>query len=124
MIKKRINSFKYALNGLKVIILTQANFKIHILAALLAVSLSAYLGINSIEWIAIIISICFVMTAEALNTSLEFCCDAITENQNSKIGKAKDIGAAAVLIAAISSIIVAFIIFLPKIITLLLKTEF
>lgn len=116
-IKERIASFKYALNGLKIILETQHNFMIHLIAAILVTAAGLFFHVSNIEWIIIIITIAIVLCAEAINTSIEKLTDLVSPDYNEQAGKVKDIAAAAVLIAAIASVIVGVIIFLPKITT-------
>jgi hypothetical protein len=59
-------------------------------------------------------SIAFVLSAEAMNTALEYLTDLVSPDPHPLAGKAKDVAAAAVLIAAFSAIIVGLILFLPK----------
>lgn len=116
-IKERIASFKYALNGLKIILETQHNFMIHLIAAILVTAAGLFFHVSNIEWIIIIITIAIVLCIEAINTSIEKLTDLVSPDYDEQAGKVKDIAAAAVLIAAIASVIVGVIIFLPKITT-------
>lgn len=118
MIRKRMESFGYAMQGLRTIFRTQANFRIHVVAAGAALALSAFLRISRGEWLAVVLCIGFVLLAEAFNTALEFCCDAITQEHHPLIGKAKDVGAAAVLIAALCAVLVAGVLFVPRLVHL------
>lgn len=113
--KRRIKSFAYAFSGIAWMMKTQINARIHAFITILVVILAIFLRINSLEWILIIFAIGFVFAAEALNTAIEIWVDKLQPEYNSKAGRAKDLAAAAVLIAAISAAIVGLIIFLPKI---------
>ena len=112
--KSRIKSFSYALKGFKWL-LQEPNALIHLVAAVIVVLLSFYLAISTAEWLWIILAIVLVFITEILNTAIENLADAVTKDENTLIGKAKDLGAAATLLAALFSIVVAFIIFFPKI---------
>ncbi len=116
---RRLKSFKYAFNGIKFVFKTQINFKIHLFAALVAIVLGFWLKINYYEWLILIIIIFFVLIAETFNTIVEKIMDYINPNFDEKIGIIKDLAAAAVLIAAILSIIVGLVIFLPKILKII-----
>ena len=111
---KRISSFGFALKGIKVL-LSEPNFRIHIVAFVLVLPLSFYFNISKTEWIFIITISAFVMITEAINTAIEKTLDFISLESNPKIGLIKDISAGFVLMAAICAIIVGGIIFLPKI---------
>jgi diacylglycerol kinase len=118
-IKARIKSFSYALNGLKVLIKNEHNARIHFVAMILVIIASFVLKINKNEWLSIIIVIGFVFSMEIINSAIEQLADFVSPNYQEIIKKVKDLSAAAVLISALVSVIVAFIIFIPKIIELL-----
>ena len=106
--------FKNALSGLYWAFKTQINFKIHTLGLVAALSLALIFKINYYEWLILITVITGVLTLELVNTSLEQTPDAITEQYNKVIKQAKDVSAAAVLIYALYSLIIAALIFGPK----------
>ena len=114
-ISERLKSFKYAFNGLR-IVLNQHNFWIHILAAIIAILLGIYYQISISEWIAITLCIALVFAAEILNTAIELLADLIDKNYNEKIGMVKDLAAGAVLIISIAAAIVGGLIFIPKLV--------
>lgn len=116
--KKLINSFKYALQGFASSFRTERNMKIHVIATILVIILGIYLKLNLIEWSIITIAIVIVISAELFNTAIETIVDMVSPQKNEKAKLAKDISAGAVLILAIGSAIVGFIIFLPKIIAI------
>lgn len=116
--KKLINSFKYALQGFASSFRTERNMKIHVVATILVIILGIYLKLNLIEWSIIAIAIVIVISAELFNTAIETIVDMVSPQKNEKAKLAKDISAGAVLILAIGSAIVGFMIFLPKIITI------
>ena len=106
---------KAALDGIRVAWREEANFKIQIACAVVAVVLGYVLGITKTEWIIVCMLIGFVLTAEAFNTALEEFCDMVKSDPDPHIGKIKDLAAAAVLIASTSAGIVGALIFLPRI---------
>lgn len=114
--KKRINSFGYAFKGIAHVFVSQINFRIHVLAAIFALFLGFYLDINYTEWALLTITISLVFAAELINSSIEYLTDLVSPEWNEKAGKIKDMAAAAVLILAISSVVIAFLLFGPKII--------
>ena len=118
-IKKRIISFKYAINGLKIILSTQHNFLIHLIVAVLVTVAGLFFKISDIEWCILIITIALVLGAESFNTSIEKLTDIVSPDFNIQAGKVKDIAAAAVLITALASVIIGLTIFLPKILSYL-----
>jgi diacylglycerol kinase len=109
-------SFKHALEGIIYQVKTQPNFRIHILAALIVVAAGIIFKISPIEWLVLTFIICLVLIAESINTSIESVVDLLTDKYHLQAKIAKDVSAGMVLITAITSIIIAFIIFSPHII--------
>lgn len=120
-IKDRLRSFKYAFKGIHTLIRNEHNARIHLCAAILVVCAGLFFGITRDEWIAVIFAIGFVFSAEAVNSAIEYVADALTTNPNKLIGKAKDLAAGAVLLAALTAAIIGCIIFIPYL-EILLKT--
>ncbi len=117
--KSRIGSFKFAFHGLRLLFRKEHNSRIHLLAAIAAITLGLILKINPMEWSSLIIVTCIVFIAELMNTSIESLSDLVDPEWNEKIREAKDYAAAAVLISAIISIVVGGFIFIPKILSLI-----
>ncbi|MDZ7879336.1 MAG: diacylglycerol kinase family protein [Saprospiraceae bacterium] len=115
MFRKRIESFGYAFKGLATLFSSQPNARIHAVALAVAVSFGFYFKIEKTEWLAITLIAALVLSAEAMNTAVEFVVDLVSPDYHPLAGKAKDVAAAAVLLAAFGAIIVGLIIFLPKI---------
>jgi diacylglycerol kinase len=107
---KSIQSFKYAFNGFIHLFKNENNFKIHILAALLTILIGVWVRFSYIEWIVIIFCIGLVLTMEGLNSAIEKTIDLISPKFNTKAGIAKDISAAAVLIATLMAVVVGMIV--------------
>ncbi|UKT65183.1 diacylglycerol kinase family protein [Pedobacter mucosus] len=114
LIRDRIKSFKYAFNGLRIFFSEEHNARIHVAAAILALGLAFYLELASFEWIAILMAIALVFIAEIFNTSVEKLADVVSPTLHPKIKIVKDLAAAAVLITAFLAVLIAGIIFLPK----------
>lgn len=93
---------------------TQHNFRIHILAAALAILLAAWLHVPPIEWMVLLLCIALVMAAEAFNSALEELADEVSTAWKPRIGHAKDMAAAAVLLTAIFAAVVGALIFVPR----------
>ena len=113
--QKRIASFKFAFNGIAYVLRTQRNAQIHFLAAIVVIVLGISYKIETLEWCLIIFAIGLVIMAEMFNTTIEFLVDLISPEFHHKAGKAKDMAAGAVLIAAIIAAIIGIIVFIPKI---------
>ena len=113
-LRKNIKSFRFAFQGIVFLLKHENNFRYHLMAAALAIGLGFYLDINISEWLIVIILIGLVLTAEAFNTSLEKLMDVLHPELHPKVGMAKDIAAAAVLIMACAAAIAGSIIFVGK----------
>jgi diacylglycerol kinase len=107
-------SFGFAFKGIYSV-LKERNFKIQLLAAVGVIILGLVYSISVAEWIGICFCIGLVLCLEMINTAIEKSIDLLHPEWNEKAGKIKDISAGAVLIASISSAIIAGLIFLPKI---------
>ena len=117
--KRLFKSFKYAFDGLKYAFKYEQNILVHTLATILVVIAGIYFKISQIEWLAIILIIGLVIATELINTSIEATIDLVTQETHPLAKIAKDTAAAAVLVFGLTAIIIGFIIFVPKIITLI-----
>lgn len=116
--KARIRSFGYAFNGLKIVWREEHNFRVHLLAAVLAIALSWALRISPYEWLAVVFSIGFVLVCELLNTALENLADFVCPEKNPSIKRIKDIAAAAVMLSSLTALLIGLLIFVPKLLSL------
>ncbi len=108
----RKKSFAYAFNGLA-ILWKEPNAKIHALATVLVIGLGIFRNIGRQQWMALVLAIALVWITEALNTSIEKLCDYCCDHKiHPTIKVVKDVSAAAVLLAAIASVIIAILVFL------------
>jgi len=115
---KLIKSFGFAIKGIITGFKSEVNMKLHLLATFLVILMGFLFGITNIEWVVILISISLVISAELFNTAIEKIIDNITKlnpETYGDMGVPKDVSAGAVLIAAIVSALIGFIIFLPYI---------
>lgn len=115
-INKRVKSFGYAFNGLKILILEEHNSRIHLLAAIVVVIAGYFYQLAALEWIAIVFAIGLVIALELFNSAIENISDFISPGHDITIKKIKDLSAAAVLVGAITAAIIGLIVFVPKII--------
>jgi diacylglycerol kinase len=112
---KRIpRSFGYAFEGLLAILRTTPNFWLHIAAAALALFVSIALRLSFVEIAVVVLTIAVVLVVEAFNTALEALADVASPDYHPLIKRAKDISAAAVLIAAAAAVAIAALLFLPR----------
>ena len=106
-----LRSFTCAFNGIYLAVKSEWNFRIHITAMVLAIAVGVYLGLDCVEWGLVIFAIGLVLAAELFNTAVEkLGDDAAGGRQSSSMKWVKDISAAAVLISAITALVIGIII--------------
>ncbi len=111
-------SFGYAFEGLATILRTQPNFWVHLLAGCAALVLGALLHLSPAEMAVLVLTIGLVLIVECVNTALEAMCDLASPGYHPLVKRAKDISAAAVLIAAIAALGNALLLFGPRLASL------
>ncbi len=114
-LRGRLRSMKFALRGMWLLTTTEDSIKAQLFFAIIATILGFYFNISATEWMLQCIVIGMVLVAEALNTAVEKVADFIHPDYHKKIGFIKDIAAGAPSFAALTSLIVACIIYIPKI---------
>ena len=115
----RLRSFGHAFRGLKVLVQTQHNARIHTVATILVVAAGALARISPTDWALIVLALVCVWATEALNTSVEFLIDRLAPELHPVAARAKDVAAGAVLIAAIGSLFVGALVFGPHVFQML-----
>ena len=120
-IRSRFRSIRFALSGLFFMLRSQHNAWIHACASVVVCAAGLWFGLTGMEWCCLIFAMTCVWTAEALNTALECLADAAAPDHHPLVGRAKDVAAAAVLIAAIASVIVGVLVFWPHVLQLFRK---
>jgi diacylglycerol kinase len=111
------NSFRHAFAGMAFVLRTQRNAKIHLIISIIVIMLSIWLELSLIEWALIVIAIAIVWITESINTAMEAALDTFELGYHPLIKIGKDVGAAAVLIAAIAAVIIGSIVLAPPLIT-------
>ena len=112
---KFLNSLRFAFSGIARCFKDERNLRIQVYLAFVVVCFGLYFRISVNEWIALLICCAMVICLEMLNTSIEKLADVVAPNFNNQIKVIKDIAAGAVLLASMFSIVIALIIFIPKI---------
>jgi diacylglycerol kinase (ATP) len=108
--KRLIRSFGYAFQGITSAFRTELNFRIHIVAAVIAVAIGFYLQLSLERWGLVILAIGFVIVSELFNTAIERLGDEVANgNHRLVIKKAKDTAAAAVFLSAASALVIGII---------------
>lgn len=108
-IRSRLKSFQHAIIGLWHVIRSQQNAWIHALATIIVIILSLWLQLPLRDWAVLLTTISMVWIAEFLNTALEIVVDLASPELHPLARAGKDVGAAAVLIAATSAIVIGVI---------------
>ncbi|MEF3079500.1 diacylglycerol kinase [Winogradskyella poriferorum] len=111
----RLKSVGFAFKGMLILIKTEASIKIQVFIAIVVTVAGFYFDISATEWMFQTAMIGLVMSIEGVNTAVEYIADFIHPDHHPKIGLIKDISAGAVFIASIVAVIIAGIIYLPKI---------
>ncbi|MCA1646833.1 MAG: diacylglycerol kinase family protein [Chloroflexi bacterium] len=109
-----LRSFGFAFEGLATLVRTQPNFRVHIIAACAALAFGVLVRLPLPELALIVLTAALVMVVEALNTCLETLCDLVSPTYHPLIKKCKDVSAAAVLISAVAAVVIALLLFLPR----------
>lgn len=108
---------KCALRGIHIMLASQHNAWMHAFATLCVVIAGIVFRLTSAEWCWITLAVVAVWTAEALNTAFEFLTDVASPEFHPLAGKAKDVAAGAVLIAALGAVIIGMLIFGPHVLS-------
>lgn len=119
-LRKRLKSFSFAFNGLRVLFKEEHNARIHFAAAVVAIVAGIIFRITAFEWLVLVFVIGLVLALEAINSAIENLADFVSPQKHDQIKKVKDLAAAGVLIAAATALIAGLVIFLPKIQALLI----
>lgn len=116
-VRSRLTSFKNALIGWWHVIKTQQNAWIHAVATVVVILMAFWLGINLRDWAVLIVTIAMVWMAEFLNTALEIVVDLASPHLHPLARVGKDVGAASVLIAAASAVVIGVLILGPPLLS-------
>ncbi len=114
MPRKLVRSLKYARAGAEHALRTQRNIWIHIFIAIVVLALAFWLRVTLIELVILVLTISFVITTEIINTAIEELVNILSPEHRVEAALAKNVAAAAVLIAVIGSVILGLLIFAPK----------
>ena len=112
-ITARRRSVAYAARGVTAMLRTQRNAWLHAIATLAVVGLGVAVQLSRLEWCAILLAMMAVWIAEGLNTAIELVVDLVSPDVQPLAGRAKDVAAGAVLIAACGAAIIGLVVFAP-----------
>jgi len=114
-ITNRARSFCYAMQGIVAFLKKEPNGQIQLFAAIAVTTAGFYFKISGIEWCIQTLCIAFVLSLEMVNSTIEKHIDCLTAEFKPELKYIKDVAAGAVLISALASMVIATIIYLPKI---------
>lgn len=114
-VKGRLKAILFSLKGIWLLITTENSIKVQLFVAIFITVIGFYFQISTTEWLIQTLVIGLVLVAESLNTGIEKLSDFVHPDYHKKIGFIKDVSAGSAGIAAIISLIVAGIIYIPKI---------
>ncbi len=109
------DSFGHAIDGFVYCIKTQRNMRIHIVAAMMVMTASLFLRISRVETMILCLAIAFVIVCEMVNTAIEKVIDISIKEYDPLAKVSKDVAAGAVLVSAVCSIIIGYILFINEI---------
>lgn len=112
------NSVRCALRGIWEALMSERNLRIHYYVAALAIGLGFILHISRLEWLFVFFAIATVVIMEMINIAVEKILDLTHPHYNQDVRFIKDIFASVVLISAFTAVVIAYIIFIPKVIAL------
>lgn len=112
-ISSRIQSFGHALRGWWYVLQTQHNAWIHAMVAVIVFALGFWLGLPARDWAVLILTVTMVFAAEFVNTAIEAVVDLASPQKHPLAKVGKDVGAAAVLIAALAAVLIGLLILGP-----------
>lgn len=114
-----VKSFGYAGNGVKEAFQNEPNFRVHVIAGAISIILAFVFHFSATKLAVLVLTITLVIILELLNTAIEKVVDKVSPNYSPLAKIAKDVSAAAVLLAAFSAVLVGILLFLPNILQLL-----
>lgn len=109
----RLHSFRHAFRGWWHVLKTQQNAWIHLVFASLVVAVGLWLGLKPLDWAVIVLTIAMVFTAEFINTAIEAVVDLASPLQHPLAKVGKDVGAGAVLVAALAGVVIGLLVLGP-----------
>lgn len=114
--RNRFRAFGYAFEGAWDLLTNHAPSKIHVAAFFGMAAICAGFDFVLWKWVAFLVCAGMVLTAEALNTAVEYVVDLVSPEWNELAGKAKDVAAAGVLFASLFSGVIAILLVLDELI--------
>jgi diacylglycerol kinase (ATP) len=121
LLQRRAASFGHAFRGVAVALRSELHLQFHAVATVLVLGLGYYFRLSTTEWALVALSVASVWAAELFNTAIETLTNLVSPGYHPLAGKAKDVAAGAVLLAALGAVVVGGLVFVPKVWGLLLR---
>src|SRR3989344_7980088 len=116
-----VKSFKYAYEGLKAVYIGEANFRTHLVFTVIILVSAIILEFNTVEMAILFLTIGLVLILELVNTAVEETINLVSPNISEKAKLMKDVAAASVMLAALLSVVIGLLLFIPRTYLFLLK---
>ena len=110
-------SFNYAIDGIVYALRTQRNMRIHVSLATLVLVAALFFRVSRIEFLALVLTIGFVIGTELINTAIEATVDLATQSFDPFAKVAKDVAAGAVFVGAVTALVVGYVVFFGRLAT-------
>ena len=114
-VASRLRSFGYAFRGWWYVLRSQRNVWLHVVISVIVIGVSTWIGLRPLEWAVIVLTMAIVFAAEFLNTAIEAVVDLASPHKHPLAKVGKDVGAGAVLIAALAAVVVGILILGPPV---------
>ncbi|WP_254244041.1 diacylglycerol kinase family protein [Hymenobacter sp. BRD128] len=114
LLRRRAASFGHAFRGVGAALRSELHLQFHAVASVLALGLGLYVKLTGIEWALVALAVAGVWAAELFNTAIETLTNLVSPEYHPLAGKAKDVAAGAVLLAALGALAVGALVFGPR----------
>lgn len=114
--RRRAASFGHAFRGIWSALRSEVHLRFHALATVVVIGFGLYCQLTRLEWALIALAVAGVWTAELMNTAIEALTDLASPDYHALAGKAKDVAAGAVLLAATGALVIGALVFIPHLI--------
>ncbi len=106
------NTFKNARKGMRLVLKSEVNIRVHFCVALLVLIFAVALNFSIEKICILLLTITFVIVTEMINSAIEYSLDAVFHNRYSRlVGMAKDISAGAVMFASVIAVVIGVLLF-------------
>lgn len=119
LLRRRAASFGHALRGVGAALRSELHLQFHAVSTVVVIGLGFYFGLSALEWALVALAVAGVWAAELFNTAIETLTNLVSPGYHPLAGRAKDVAAGAVLLAALGALVVGGLVFGPRVWALL-----